>query len=110
MAELLAKAARHFPIYAFSNTNETHKAVMLSRFAEILVNFRTVFISSDLGARKPDRRAFELVAKEMDASLDQILLFDDTQENIDGANACGMQTVLVKSLADVKEALDARIT
>ncbi len=109
MEQELARAAQAFPIYAFSNTNEIHKAVMFSRYARILSHFKTVFISSDLGARKPDAKAFTLVAERMEAGLGQILLFDDTQENIDGAQAIGMQTVLVKSVDEVKEALDARI-
>ena len=39
--------------------------------------------------------------------LDRILFFDDTRANVEGALAIGMPAVLVRSPADVAEALAA---
>jgi len=105
----LTRAAAHFPLYAFSNTNEIHKAYLFDRYAGVLGHFKTVFTSSALGVRKPDRDAFALVAERIGTPLDRILLFDDTGENIDGAAACGMQTILVTGINDVINGLNRLI-
>ena len=107
MARLLKSAAHHFPLFAFSNTNEIHRQKMFSTFAPILGNFGKIFISSDIGLRKPDPAAFLYVAKDLGLPPSNILFFDDTQENVKGAQACGLDAVWVRSLKDV---IDARIT
>lgn len=105
MPELLAKASRHVPVYALTNTNPTHQAVWSSLFAEELMVFETVFVSSDLGHRKPDPSAYLEVARRMGAEPHEVLFFDDTPANVDGALAVGMPAVLVESAADVETAL-----
>ena len=107
ISRLLKAAAKRFPLYAFSNTNDLHKDHMDARFGAVLGHFDTVFISSVLGARKPDPAAFKQVIGRIGLPASDILFFDDTQENIDGARACSFQTVRVKSIQDV---IDARIT
>ena len=58
-----------------------------------------------MGSRKPDRAAFEHVAREIGVPAGRVLFFDDLEENVEGARATGMQAVLVRSPADVAEAL-----
>lgn len=107
MARLLKSAAQHFPLYAFSNTNEIHRQYMVSSFAPILGNFGKIYISSEMGLRKPDPAAFLYVAKDLGMSPGNILFFDDTRENVKAALACGLDAVWVRTLKDV---IDARIT
>ena len=107
MARLLKSAAYHFPLYAFSNTNEIHRHHMFAHFGDILKNFTKVYISSDMGVRKPDAAAFDYVLRDLRRSAHEILFFDDTQENVDGAKSCGLQAIRVKSIKDI---VDARIT
>ena len=105
MTALLAVASQRFPLYAFTNSNPTHKSVWSVRFANELCLFRSVFVSSELGLRKPDPEAFTVVAGLTGFLTSEILFFDDTPENVDGARTAGMQTVLVESTADVRRAL-----
>jgi putative hydrolase of the HAD superfamily len=105
MSELLARASRHVPLYALTNTNPTHQAAWSSLFAEELAVFETVFVSSDLGHRKPDPTAYLEVAQRMGTEPHEVLFFDDTPANVDGALAVGMPAVLVESAADVERAL-----
>jgi FMN phosphatase YigB (HAD superfamily) len=107
IADLLARAGAHMPLYAFSNTNPSHEASWWPRYASVLGHFKTVFTSPNIGLRKPEAQAFEFVAREIGAPADRILFFDDSQANIDGARAYGMQTVLVTSIADVTRTLEA---
>jgi len=107
IAKVLKAAAKRYPLFAFSNTNEIHKVHMFSHFGDVLENFETVFISSEMGVRKPDPLAFTTVIKQIGISAPEILFFDDTKENVEGARACSLNVVHVKSLKDV---IDARIT
>jgi len=105
MAALLVAAGQRFPLFAFTNSNPTHQSVWAVRFAEELSVFRSVFVSSDLGLRKPDPDAFAAVASRMGLDPSAVLFFDDTLENVDGALSAGMQAVLVTSVDDVRRAL-----
>ena len=64
-----------------------------------------VFVSSEIGHRKPERSAFEFVARSVGVPIESILFFDDTLENVEGALAAGFQAVHVRGPADVKTAL-----
>jgi len=107
IAARLARAARHLPLYAFTNTNPTHAAYWSAKFPDAVKSFKKIFVSSSIGLRKPDADAFAFVVSEIGAPADRIVFFDDSVHNIEGARPCGLQTVLVKSPADVVEALAA---
>lgn len=102
---LLRAARTKVPVYAFSNSNLAHARVWRERFASALTVFDRIFVSCELGARKPERAAFEAIARAIGVPLDRILFFDDTRENVEGARAAGLEAVLVTSPQDVRDAL-----
>ena len=101
----LAPACARLPSYAFSNTNPAHELFWAAEYAATLKPLRKVFTSSTLGLRKPDRAAFEHVAREMAVPVSRILFFDDALANVEGARAAGLQAVHVRGNADVVAAL-----
>lgn len=105
MSGLLENAARQFPLYAFTNTNRVHELAWSERFPDVLRHFREIFVSSTIGLRKPDAKAYDYVVKAIGVPADRILFFDDNLANISGARARGLQAVHVKSIADVENAL-----
>ena len=105
MVKLLATASQRFPLYAFTNSNPTHQSVWSVRFAAELSAFKTIYVSSELGVRKPDPRSFSLVAEQMGVQASEVLFFDDSVENVDGAVSAGMRGVVVESTRDVTAAL-----
>ncbi len=105
--ELLDSAAGTWPLYALTNTNAAHHDAGSVRFADVLDRFEAVFDSPSIGLRKPDPEVYEYAAARMGVAVDRILFFDDSRENVDGARACGMPSVLVSSIDDVRAALDA---
>ena len=107
IAALLQRAAKRLPLYAFTNTNPTHAAYWSKKFPAAVASFRKIFVSSSIGLRKPNADAFEFVVSEIGAPASRILFFDDSVPNVEGARACGLQTVLVNSPADVARALAA---
>ena len=107
MADLLARAGRQVPLYAFTNSNPDHELVWSQRFADILANFKEIFVSSTIRLRKPDAAAFDHVVKAVGVPAARIVFFDDGIENVEGARARGLQAVHVRSSADVADALAA---
>jgi putative hydrolase of the HAD superfamily len=107
IAPLLTRAAARLPLYAFSNTNTAHVAHFSQHYAEVLSHFREIFLSSTIKLRKPHADAYQHVISAIGVPAERIVFFDDLKENIDGARACGLQTVHVTSPTSVAEALRA---
>ena len=104
---LLARAGARWPLYALTNTNAAHQAVWARDYAELLRPLERVFVSSELGWRKPQPESFLQVAREIGVAPERILFFNDILENIVGAEAVGLQAVHVGSLRDTQAALEA---
>ncbi len=107
IAPLLERAARHLPLYVFSNTNRAHVAHFTQIHAETLKPFRELYYSSSIGHRKPDAAGFDHVVSEIGVPASRIVFFDDLAENIDGARARGIKAVHVTTSRDVADALAA---
>ncbi len=103
--QLLERAADELPIYAFTNSNVVHQREWSARFAPLLSCFSRVFVSSELGTRKPEAEAFRAVCEAIGVEPELVLFFDDSAENVAGAKAMGMQAVQVTSIADVRSSL-----
>ena len=96
---------RQLPCYVFTNTNPTHQAVWQTRYAQMVSLFERVFVSSEIGLRKPHRVAFDYVVREIGVAPDAILFFDDLPDNVAGARAAGLRAVQVRNPADVRQTL-----
>ncbi len=105
VSDMISTAGKYFPVYGLTNSNPTHQREWSTRFAEELAALKKVFVSSELGLRKPDAVVYEAVAENIGFRPEQIMFFDDTADNIIGARAVGMRTVLVKSSRDVHAAI-----
>jgi HAD superfamily hydrolase (TIGR01509 family) len=117
IARLLARAAKHMPLYAFSNTNRPHVEHFSKAYAEVLGHFREIFLSSTIGLRKPDAAAYDHVSslpkygprhvKAIGVPAERIVFFDDLVENVESARMRGLIAVHVTSPDDVAQALAA---
>jgi glucose-1-phosphatase len=103
---VLSRARARLPLFAFSNTNAAHQACFSARFADLLTAFQKVYVSHEIGARKPEAAAFRAVVADMGMAPQRILFFDDIAENVAGARACGVHAVQVKSAGEVETALE----
>ena len=93
------------PCYALTNSNPTHQDFWMATFPTAINVFEQIFVSSEMGLRKPEREAFDAIAAATGKRLDEILFFDDTEENVVGARVAGMPAILVNSHVDVEQAL-----
>jgi HAD superfamily hydrolase (TIGR01509 family) len=105
VTELIARLPPELPRYVFSNANPAHQLHWERNFAGAVAPFQRVFVSSEIGHRKPDVAAFEYVAREIGVPTHSILFFDDLLPNVEGARAAGMEAVQVTSAEDVRLAL-----
>lgn len=102
---IVRELAGRIPMYVFSNTNAAHHEAWSTRFAQALEPFERVFVSSQIGLRKPSGESFAHVAREIGLPPDSILFFDDMAENVAGARAAGMPAVHVRGPRDVRAAV-----
>jgi glucose-1-phosphatase len=103
--QVLARVRDRVPLYAFSNTNPAHQAYWSVHFAELLEPFRKIYVSHEIGARKPEAAAFEAVVRDIGIAPSRTLFFDDAAENVAGARVCGLRAVEVATSADIERAL-----
>lgn len=102
---LLPRLAERVPLYLFSNTNFTHHEYWSKHYVEALRPFRRQFASCEMRLRKPEAASFEYVSREIGVPLENILFFDDTMVNVEGARRVGLPAVWVESTEDVRHAV-----
>jgi putative hydrolase of the HAD superfamily len=95
------------PCFAFTNTNGSHMETWSRLFPEVVGAFDRIFASHQMGLRKPERAAFDAIRVRTGIAASSFLFFDDLPENVQAAQAAGLQAVLVKSHRDVAAALEA---
>lgn len=103
---MIRSARNRLPCYAFTNSNTAHQAAWSAMFPAVVQAFDRIFVSSDMGCRKPERQAFDHIASAINVPANAILFFDDLAENVSGAQAAGLQAVHVRGPADVRAALN----
>jgi len=102
---LLQQAARQLPCHLFSNTNACHAREWLQRYPELVASVGRVFLSHEMGLRKPERAAFAYVCDALELPPAAVLFFDDLAENVAAAREAGLQAVQAVAPADVQAAL-----
>ncbi len=108
---VLLQQLRHIaPVYVFSNTNAAHQKLWSVTLADTLELCTDVFTSWEIGLRKPDVESFLHVARRMQTVPEDILFFDDSIENICGAQTAGMQTVHVTQVNDTLQAVASALS
>ncbi len=98
---LLEVLSSKHSIAMLSNTNRVHIEELFSRFEQnygfnpITTYFTHLFLSYKMGYIKPQNEIYQLVLDELKLDADEILFFDDLEQNIKAASNMGMQTQLV---------------
>ncbi len=94
----LEKAAENHRIFLLSNTNALH----IDSFNQYLINnlqlpslepfFETLYLSYEIGLRKPDLRIFEYVLQDAGLTPERTLFIDDSIQHIQAASELGILT------------------
>lgn len=83
-------------VVVLSNTNRLHLNYWPEHYPEIEANTDALYLSQDLGMRKPEPRIFEYVLNKEGITASQAVFFDDVIENVDAARSMGIEAVLVE--------------
>lgn len=100
--DLLEKLAKRRPLFLLSNTNEIHIHAFEGMIAahiglrRFMACFQEVYYSSRIGMRKPDPSTFQWVMETNGMIPDRTLFIDDSIQHIEGADAAGLNTYLLK--------------
>jgi hypothetical protein len=78
-----------------SNTNRLHTTFWPDEYPEIRAAADHIYLSQEMGMRKPEARIYQSVLEAEGFSADDTVFFDDNADNIAGANQLGITSILV---------------
>ncbi len=87
-----------FKLYITSNLNLRHAAQM--REHKIAKYFDGMIFSAEIKCRKPHKEYFESALKKFNVTPDDCLFIDDLEENVIGAENCGICSFIFKGNID----------
>jgi len=89
MQAMLAEVAEHFKVGLFTNSMPGLVQGLLSRGVLPDLAYDVVVDSSEIGAIKPEAKAYKIAAQRSGCAADEILLIDDTRNCLTGAEEAG---------------------
>ncbi|MEL6346785.1 MAG: HAD family phosphatase [Myxococcota bacterium] len=92
-------------MYAITNFSASTWAKTCRRFAFLTTTFEDVVVSAQERLVKPDPRIYNLLLRRNGLSASQCLFIDDSEANVDGAHAVGMQAIVFRDVAQVRSTL-----
>ncbi len=102
--ELLDALRPRFRLAALSNSNELH----WRRHSDILapgVLFERAISSHEVGMRKPNAAFYRHALVELQVMAEAVTFFDDRAENVEAAQALGMQAHRIRGIDEVTACL-----
>jgi len=105
LPELMTQLSAHYQIVCLSNTNKTHVDAFKISYQEVIEKLDKTFYSYEMGAIKPQPEAFDQVLDYLKVRPEEAIFFDDLQENVNGAEACGINGFWVSSYEPMREKL-----
>jgi epoxide hydrolase-like predicted phosphatase len=107
--QLLQQLQLHYNTFLLSNTNAIH----LEKFNRILQEsrgipsldafFNKAYYSHQMGYRKPEKEAYQLILDNHGLDPAETVFIDDTLPNIEGARAVGLQTIHLQTPKTILE-------
>lgn len=91
-----------------SNICEVHWNFCAGAFPQLFELFELPLSSAMLGARKPSPEIYLSAAERAGVKPEEILFFDDREENVAGAQAVGMDAILFTTADAAREELKKR--
>ncbi|CAI1142329.1 glucose-1-phosphatase [Serratia entomophila] len=82
-------------VVVLSNTNRLHCNYWPQHYPEVATAADHLYLSQDLGMRKPDANIYLHVLNAENAAAEDAVFFDDVPANVAAAQALGIKAVLV---------------
>jgi putative hydrolase of the HAD superfamily len=68
--------------------------------------FDAAVFSCEVGALKPEEKIYRILLSQLDCEADELIFFDDLEENVLGAQALGIQAFLWKGPEEARKELE----
>lgn len=96
--DLLQRLKGKYRLFLLSNTNEIHIPKALAEWektsdVDFYGCFEHVYLSQEMGMRKPNEEIFERVCREQNIQPENALFIDDSSQHIEGASKVGLNTI-----------------
>ncbi len=101
----LQKMRQTHRIVLLSNINTLHHARIQVECADLFSEFERLFLSYEMGLRKPWKEIYEQVLKDLALAPEQIFYLDDSPQHIATALSLGIRCHQVQSIDQVPEIL-----
>jgi FMN phosphatase YigB (HAD superfamily) len=94
---LIKSLGKSYNCFLLSNTNSLHLAKIKENsgrfsFNKFLKAFNGLYLSHEMGTRKPEKSFYQTVLEEQKLLAEECLFIDDREENIEAAEALGLKT------------------
>jgi putative hydrolase of the HAD superfamily len=94
---LLAKLSGRLRLAMLTNTNDPHARRWRELYGEVLASFEKIFVSCEMGMRKPEPRCFHAVLDAMGLEPAHAVFIDDNRDNVEAGVAAGMKGIVAES-------------
>jgi len=102
--QMICETKGHAIVGCLSNTNALAWREIISRWP-LTALFEHRFLSFELGAVKPDREIFGLVAEQLPVPPGGVLFLDDNAINVEAALAAGLRAEQARGVAEARAVL-----
>jgi putative hydrolase of the HAD superfamily len=106
-AELLNRLAESYDLYLLSNNNPIcmprSRQIFEEAGAPVDRVFRKCFLSHEMKVLKPEERFYKSVMEQIGLPAENMIFIDDSQKNVDGAEAAGLPAVYYEPGSDLSQ-------
>jgi len=103
--DLLAGLSGRVRLAMLSNTNEAHADFIFKAHRELLRHFEKVFVSHQMGTRKPEPACFGMVLDDLGVAPTEAVFIDDKPAYVEAARSLGMRGIVAESPAQIAACL-----
>jgi putative hydrolase of the HAD superfamily len=95
---LLLELRKHHRVFLLSNTNSLHQSAFMKSLKQqtgldtLSNHFDKVYMSHEIGLRKPNLDVFEFVLNDQQMNAEETLFLDDSIQHVEGAKKLGITT------------------
>lgn len=91
-----------YKVIACTN-QEKYRTEYLEEHLKLIELFNRVYSSAFMGIKKPDEEFFNFILKDQSINPQDLIYWDDDEENIEAASQLGIKSILYKSIEDIKD-------
>ena len=104
--DTLSLLKNKYRLFLLSNTNAIHVNSIRNKLGDIKWEsfcnlFEEIYLSHEIGERKPDIEAFQFILRKQNLSSSEVLFIDDSLQHIKGAKRLGIHAYHLRDGEDI---------